>query len=349
VDALATAYGRSQGLLGVSSEWAGRRAVPCRPQRHGQGPPGAIAHGHGAPPRGHDRVRGRPLHDCHRTAWRRRGWPRCRKGRQVFPNITVRENLVATSSPGEFPQPNSDPRAQIRDLPGSLAERARDTSAARLRRGSSRCSPSGEPWMDQSGGMLILDGGHRRHRAARRVEIYRGSEGLKDSGRAILDHRQDPCRLTRSPTADEPDREGPGRLEAGLDELAANRRAHAPLSGRIRNPGPRAARLPASFVRNTLRAVLSIKEPCKSVSGRDRRPCCATSASSLRRGDYVAVMGEWESGNRRCQSHRRAGAGPIPGRCSGTVRPCARSADDGHPDPPQAMGSCSRRFHILFT
>ena len=61
------------------------------------------------------------------------------EGRQVFPNLTVRENLVATREPRK-----ADPwtlEARVRAVPAPR-EHGRATTATSSRAASSRCSPS---------------------------------------------------------------------------------------------------------------------------------------------------------------------------------------------------------------
>ena len=108
VDALETAYGVSQVLFGVSfAVDAGPGGDAARPQRHGQDHDRALDHGHRAgrgPARSTSRA-GRST-ACRPYRVAQAGLGLVPEGRQVFPNLTVRENLVATAANrGREPRP----------------------------------------------------------------------------------------------------------------------------------------------------------------------------------------------------------------------------------------------------
>ena len=91
-------YGASQVLFGVSlAVGAGEVRDPARAQRHGQDHDRAAIMGL-FPPGRRDPLR-RPAHGPLAGVPDRPGRARLvPEGRQIFPNLTVRENLVATAA-----------------------------------------------------------------------------------------------------------------------------------------------------------------------------------------------------------------------------------------------------------
>ena len=125
-----TAYGRSQVLFGISPRDRQRRGRdPARPQRHGQDHHRALDHGHHA---------GRAPAPSPSKAGRFNGLPSYRiaqaglglvpEGRQVFPNLTVRENLVATARKGAV---DAGTRLQAVSAPGSAQGQLRQPALRR--------------------------------------------------------------------------------------------------------------------------------------------------------------------------------------------------------------------------
>jgi branched-chain amino acid transport system ATP-binding protein len=72
-----------------------------------------------------------------RLSHRARGLGLVPEGRQIFPNLSVRENLVAAAPTGTAPRRALDARARLRAVP-ALAER-RATWATSSPAASSRC------------------------------------------------------------------------------------------------------------------------------------------------------------------------------------------------------------------
>src|SRR6058998_4410598 len=99
VDALATAYGQSQVLFGVSFGVRSGEAVTLL-GRNGMGKTTTVRSVMGMlRPRGGTIVfEGRPLHGLPSYRVAQAGLGLVPEGRQVFPNLTVRENLVATAA-----------------------------------------------------------------------------------------------------------------------------------------------------------------------------------------------------------------------------------------------------------
>ncbi|HYT86701.1 MAG TPA: ATP-binding cassette domain-containing protein, partial [Burkholderiales bacterium] len=99
VDALATAYGQSQVLFGVSF---GVRAgeVATLLGRNGMGKTTTVRSIMGMVPirGGTIAFEGKPLHGLPSYRVAQAGLGLVPEGRQVFPNLTVRENLVATAA-----------------------------------------------------------------------------------------------------------------------------------------------------------------------------------------------------------------------------------------------------------
>src|SRR3989449_6347074 len=99
VAALATAYGRSQVLFGISFGVRAGEVVTLL-GRNGMGKTTTVRSVMGmVRPRGGTIVfEGKPLHGLPSYRVAQAGLGLVPEGRQVFPNLTVRENLVATAS-----------------------------------------------------------------------------------------------------------------------------------------------------------------------------------------------------------------------------------------------------------
>jgi len=123
VDALVTAYGRSQVLFGVSFGRAlGRSGDIARPQRHGQDHLGAIGHGMVRPRGGTILFEGKPLHGLPSYRVAQAGLGLVPEGRQVFPNLTVRETWWRLR-PSARAEPSSGSSSAYFALFPQLAER----------------------------------------------------------------------------------------------------------------------------------------------------------------------------------------------------------------------------------
>ena len=100
---LQTAYGRSQVLFGVALE-IGKSEVVSLLGRNGMGKTTTVRSIMGivSPSSGTIRFAGRELHRLPPYRIAKAGLGLVPEGRQVFPNLTVRENLVATAAKGPW-------------------------------------------------------------------------------------------------------------------------------------------------------------------------------------------------------------------------------------------------------
>ena len=195
VEALETAYGQSQVLFGVS---LGVRAgeVVTLLGRNGMGKTTTVRSIMGMV-----RVRGgtityegKPLHGLPSYRVAQAGLGLVPEGRQVFPNLTVRENLVATAANRSG---RADPWTldKIFALFPQLAER-RGHFGSQLSGGEQQMLAIGRALMTNPR-MLILDEATEGLAPLVCVEIYRAIESLKTSGLAILIIDKDLRALTR--------------------------------------------------------------------------------------------------------------------------------------------------------
>ncbi len=99
VDRIETAYGASQVLFGMSLE-VGAGEVVTLLGRNGMGKTTTIRSIMGLTPirAGAIRFEGRPIHAIPPYKVARAGLGLVPEGRQIFPNLSVRENLVATAA-----------------------------------------------------------------------------------------------------------------------------------------------------------------------------------------------------------------------------------------------------------
>src|SRR2546427_2639233 len=135
---LRTAYGRSQVLFGVNLEiHPGQVATLLG--RNGMGKTTTVRSIMGIvrPKAGEVRFLGRPIHELPSYRVAQIGIGLVPEGRQVFPNLTVRENLVATAANRGG---STDPWTveTVFDLFPPLAERQRVLGGALPRRGRPR-------------------------------------------------------------------------------------------------------------------------------------------------------------------------------------------------------------------
>jgi branched-chain amino acid transport system ATP-binding protein len=122
--------------------------------------------------------RGRAIAGSRPEAIARLGLGLVPEGRQVFPTLTVRENLVATARSGPWTLP------RIHALFPRLAERARQ-SAATLSGGEQQMLAVGRALMTNPS-LLILDEATEGLAPLIRAEIWRCLQALKAEGLAIL-------------------------------------------------------------------------------------------------------------------------------------------------------------------
>jgi branched-chain amino acid transport system ATP-binding protein len=184
LDGLTAGYGDNQVLFGVSLEVSAGEVVTLM-GRNGMGKTTTISALMGIlrPSGGDVRFMGRPIG----------GWPAYRvaqcglglvpEGRQIFPNLTVRENLVATAA-------NRTGRATPWTLEGvlelfpALAERL-ESMGALLSGGEQQMLAIGRALLTNPH-LLILDEATEGLAPLVRADIWRVLGRLKEAGQAIL-------------------------------------------------------------------------------------------------------------------------------------------------------------------
>ena len=189
--ALETAYGRSQVLFGVDLD-IGAGEVVTLLGRNGMGKTTTVRSVMGIvrPQAGTIHFEGKPLHRLPSYRIAKAGLGLVPEGRQVFPNLTVRENLVATASArGPWTL-----QAVYRFFP-QLAERGRNYGN-QLSGGEQQMLAIGRALMTNPR-LLILDEATEGLAPLIRAEIYRSIERLKREGLSILVIDKDVRSLTR--------------------------------------------------------------------------------------------------------------------------------------------------------
>jgi branched-chain amino acid transport system ATP-binding protein len=192
VDALAAAYGQSQVLFGVSFDVRPGEAVTLL-GRNGMGKTTTVRSIMGMMPirGGTITFEGKPLNGLPSYRVAQAGLGLVPEGRQVFPNLTVRENLVATAARRSGPWTLERVFALFPQLAGR-----RGHFGSQLSGGEQQMLAIGRALMTNPR-MLILDEATEGLAPLVRVEIYRAIEGLKASGLAILIIDKDLRALTR--------------------------------------------------------------------------------------------------------------------------------------------------------
>jgi branched-chain amino acid transport system ATP-binding protein len=184
LDGLEAAYGVSQVLFGITLAVEAGQLVTLL-GRNGMGKTTTVRAVMGVVPLRAGRVHfeGRALHGLppHRVA--RAGLGLVPEGRQVFPNLTVRENLVATAANRRrLPEPWTVDR--VFDLLPQLAARARSLGAT-LSGGEQQMVAIGRALMTNPR-LLILDEATEGLAPLIRAQIWSCLERLKTSGLSIL-------------------------------------------------------------------------------------------------------------------------------------------------------------------
>src|SRR5438128_5894161 len=184
VDALATAYGRSQVLFGIS--FGGRAGeVVTLLGRNGMGKTTTVRSlmGMVRPSGGTIVFEGRQLHGLPSYRVAQAGLGLVPEGRQVFPNLTVRENLVATAAKRAGP---AEPwtLARVFALFPQLAER-RGHFGSQLPGGEQQMLAIGRALMTNPR-MLILDEATEGLAPLIRAEIWQCLATLKAAGQSII-------------------------------------------------------------------------------------------------------------------------------------------------------------------
>jgi branched-chain amino acid transport system ATP-binding protein len=180
VDALETSYGLSQVLFGVSLRVEPGEVVTLI-GRNGMGKTTTVLSIMGVvrARAGTVLFEGRPLHGLPSYRVARAGLGLVPEGRQVFPNLTVRENLVATARKG-----GRWTLARVFELFPNLALR-RANYGNQLSGGEQQMLAIGRALMTNPK-LLILDEATEGLAPLIRVEIYRSLGALKAEGLSIL-------------------------------------------------------------------------------------------------------------------------------------------------------------------
>ncbi len=184
VDRLETAYGTSQVLFGISLD-VRRGEVVTLLGRNGMGKSTTIRSIMGlTPPRAGAIVfRGVPIQNAATDRIARMGVALVPEGRQIFPNLTVRENLVAFAANRSGTKTPWTLERVIGLFP-RLAERAQNMGN-QLSGGEQQMLAIGRALMTNPH-LLILDEATEGLAPLIREEIWRCLQALKDAGQTIL-------------------------------------------------------------------------------------------------------------------------------------------------------------------
>ena len=192
---LETAYGRSQVLFKISLEIKAGEVVTLL-GRNGMGKTTTVRSVMGIvrPKAGTISFEGKPIQALPSYRIAQAGLGLVPEGRQVFPNLTVRENLVATAANrSRNPKPWSLER--VFDLFANLRER-QGNYGNQLSGGEQQMLAIGRALMTNPR-LLILDEATEGLAPLVRMEIYRSIERLKTEGLSILVIDKDVSALTR--------------------------------------------------------------------------------------------------------------------------------------------------------
>ena len=195
VSALHAAYGQSQVLFGLDLEVRAGEVVTLL-GRNGMGKTTTVRSIMGIvrPRSGTVRFEGRDLHALPSYRIAQAGLGLVPEGRQVFPNLTVRENLVATAAiRGRRTAPWTLDR--VFRLFGNLKERQHHYGN-QLSGGEQQMLAIGRALMTNPS-LLLLDEATEGLAPLVRIEIYRAIENLKAEGQSILLIDKDVKALTR--------------------------------------------------------------------------------------------------------------------------------------------------------
>jgi branched-chain amino acid transport system ATP-binding protein len=184
VDALETAYGTSQVLFGVGFTVPPRRVVTLL-GRNGMGKTTTVLSIMGlVPPRaGRIRFEGRPIQGLPSYRVAQAGLGLVPEGRQIFPNLTVRENLVATAA-NRLGAAEPWTVDRIFELFPQVFAR-RDALGGLLSGGEQQMVAIGRALMTNPR-LLILDEATEGLAPLVRAEIWRCLERVKTAGQSIL-------------------------------------------------------------------------------------------------------------------------------------------------------------------
>jgi branched-chain amino acid transport system ATP-binding protein len=190
VRGLETAYGRSQVLFGIDLR-IGEGEVVSLLGRNGMGKTTTVRSimGITPPARGEIRYRGTLVSGLPAYRIAKAGLGLVPEGRQVFPNLTVRENLVATARKGRW---NLE---RVLGLFANLKER-QDHYGNQLSGGEQQMLAIGRALMTNPR-LLILDEATEGLAPLIRAEIYRSIQELKSEGLSLLVIDKDVRALTK--------------------------------------------------------------------------------------------------------------------------------------------------------
>jgi branched-chain amino acid transport system ATP-binding protein len=195
VEGLTAAYGASQVLFGVSFAIAAGEVVTLL-GRNGMGKTTTVGAVMGiVPPTGGTiRFEGRPIERLPSYRIAQLGLGLVPEGRQVFPNLTVRENLVATAANRGGGQRRWTVAAVLELFP-ALAERL-DSFGGLLSGGEQQMVAIGRALMTNPR-LLILDEATEGLAPLVRVEIWNALAALKEAQQSILVIDKNVAALTR--------------------------------------------------------------------------------------------------------------------------------------------------------
>jgi branched-chain amino acid transport system ATP-binding protein len=187
---LETAYGPSQVLFGVNLE-VGTSQVVSLLGRNGMGKTTTVRSimGIARPKAGHITFDGKAMNGLPSYRIAQAGLGLVPEGRQVFPNLTVRENLVATARKGPWTL------ERVLNLFRNLRER-QGHYGNQLSGGEQQMLAIGRALMTNPR-LLILDEATEGLAPLIRAEIYRSIERLKTDGLSILVIDKDVSALTQ--------------------------------------------------------------------------------------------------------------------------------------------------------
>ena len=179
-----TAYGPSQVLFGVSLDLAEGQVVTLL-GRNGMGKTTTVRSIMGiVPPRaGEIRLDGLPIHGLPSFRIAQAGLGLVPEGRQIFPNLTVRENLVATAA-NRSPGAPAWTLSRVYAMFPRLAER-QASLGSRLSGGEQQMLAIGRALMTNPR-LVILDEATEGLAPLVRAEIWRCVTELKREGLSIL-------------------------------------------------------------------------------------------------------------------------------------------------------------------
>jgi len=221
VEGLEAAYGVSQVLFGVTLDIAPGEVVTLL-GRNGMGKTTTVLSIMGVvrPRGGSVRMDGAQISGLPSYRVAKAGLGLVPEGRQVFPNLTVRENLVATAANRGRPSSPWTLEGVYRLFP-NLQERQRHYGN-QLSGGEQQMLAIGRALMTNPK-LLILDEATEGLAPLVRAEIYRSIGELKTSGLAILVIDKDVNALTRVADRHYVLEKGRVAWSGGSDELRGNR------------------------------------------------------------------------------------------------------------------------------